>query len=164
MPKLSHFDDSGAARMVDVSAKADTVRTAVASALVRMLPETLALILDKKVTKGDVFEVARLAGIMAAKKTAELIPLCHPLPVSSVSVEIAPNGPDSLEIRAIVKVTGKTGVEMEALTAVTVSALTVYDMAKAVDRGMTIERVRLEEKSGGKSGDFRRTADRTRRK
>ena len=164
MPKLSHFDDAGAARMVDVSAKADTVRTAVASAIVRMLPETLALILDKKVAKGDVFEVARLAGIMAAKKTADLIPLCHPLPVSSVNVEIAPNGPDSLEIRAIVTVTGKTGVEMEALTAVTVSALTVYDMAKAVDRGMTIERVRLEEKSGGKTGDFRRTADRTRRK
>ena len=164
MPKLSHFDDAGAARMVDVSAKADTVRTAVASALVRMLPETLALILDKKVAKGDVFEVARLAGIMAAKKTADLIPLCHSLLVSSVNVEIAPNGPDSLEIRAIVKVTGKTGVEMEALTAVTVSALTVYDMAKAVDRGMTIERVRLEEKSGGKSGDFRRTANRTRRK
>ena len=163
MPKLSHFDDSGAARMVDVSAKAETVRTAVASALVRMLPETLTLILDKKVAKGDVFEVARLAGIMAAKKTAELIPLCHPLPISSVNVEFSAKSNDSVEIRAIVKVTGKTGVEMEALTAVTVAALTVYDMAKAVDRGMTIEQVRLEEKSGGKSGDFRRTANRARR-
>ncbi|MFO0938392.1 MAG: cyclic pyranopterin monophosphate synthase MoaC [Gemmataceae bacterium] len=163
MPKLSHFDDSGASRMVDVSAKSETVRTAVASAIVRMKPETLTLILDQKLAKGNVFEVARLAGIMAAKKTADLIPLCHPLAISSVNVDIAPLESDSVSIRATVKITGKTGVEMEALTAVTVSALTVYDMAKAVDRGMTIEQVRLEEKSGGKSGDFRRTGGRARK-
>ncbi len=164
MTKLSHFDDSGASRMVDVSAKADTVRTAIASALIRMTATTLTLILDKKLAKGDVIEVARLAGIMAAKKTSDLIPLCHPLPITSVSLDFQPKPPDSLEIRATVTVTGKTGVEMEALTAVSVAALTVYDMVKAVDRGMTIECVRLEEKSGGKSGDFRRATGRTRTK
>jgi cyclic pyranopterin phosphate synthase len=162
MPSLTHFDDAGASRMVDVSAKPDTVRTATASAVVAMNAETLTLILDKKLAKGDVLEVARLAGIMAAKKTAELIPLCHPLPITSVTVDFTPAPPKRLEIRATVTVTGKTGVEMEALTAVSVAALTVYDMAKAVDRGMTVERVRLETKSGGKSGDFRRPAGRTR--
>lgn len=162
MPTLSHFDAAGASRMVDVSAKPDTVRTATASAVVTMNADTLTLILDKKLAKGDVLEVARLAGIMAAKKTADLIPLCHPLPITSVTVDFTPAPPKRLEIRATVTVTGKTGVEMEALTAVSVAALTVYDMAKAVDRGMTVERVRLEAKSGGKSGDFRRPAGRTR--
>ena len=163
MTSLSHFDDSGASRMVDVGGKAETERKAVAKALVRMNVETRSLILDKKLAKGDVLEVARLAGIMAAKKTAELIPLCHPLSLTSVSLDFAPIGRDSLEITATVKVVGKTGVEMEALTAVSIAALTVYDMAKAVDRGMTIESVRLEEKSGGKSGDFRRPAGRPRK-
>jgi cyclic pyranopterin phosphate synthase len=119
-----------------------------------MRPETLALIRDRKLAKGDVFEVARLAGIMAAKKTSDLIPLCHPLPITGVTVDFAPVGHDALRIEATVKVVGKTGVEMEALTAVSVAALTVYDMCKGVDRGMTVEVVRLEEKAGGKSGHF----------
>lgn len=152
---LSHFDETGASRMVDVGGKAETHRTAVASAVVRMAPATLALILNKTMAKGDVLEVARLAGIMAAKKTADLIPLCHPLPLTSVSLAFLPDGDSALHIKATARVFARTGVEMEALTAVTVAALTVYDMAKAVDRGMTIERVRLEEKTGGKSGDFR---------
>ena len=154
MPELSHFDPSGASRMVDPTAKPDTAREARASALVRMRPETLALIRDKRVAKGDVFEVARLAGIMAAKRTSDLIPLCHPLPITGVTVDLAPEGDDAVRVVATVKVVGKTGVEMEALTAATVAALTVYDMCKAVDRGMTVERVRLEEKAGGKSGHF----------
>ncbi|WP_020468246.1 cyclic pyranopterin monophosphate synthase MoaC [Zavarzinella formosa] len=154
MGELSHFDEAGASRMVDVSGKADTVRVAVASGLVRMKPETLRLILDRQMAKGDVLEVARLAGIMGAKQTSSLIPLCHPLPVSGLKVDLVPEGDDALRITAEAKVTGKTGVEMEALTAVTVAALTVYDMAKAVDREMTIEAVRLERKSGGKSGEF----------
>jgi cyclic pyranopterin phosphate synthase len=154
MHDLTHFDAGGASRMVDTSAKADTAREARASALVRMRPETLALIRDRKLAKGDVFEVARLAGIMAAKKTSDLIPLCHPLPITGVTVDFAPVGEDVLRIEAGVKVFGKTGVEMEALTAVSVAALTVYDMCKAVDRGMTVERIQLEEKSGGKSGHF----------
>lgn len=152
---LTHFDESGASRMVDVGGKAETHRTAVASAFVRMAPTTLALILDKAMAKGDVLEVARLAGIMAAKKTADLIPLCHPLPLTSVSLDFQPDGDSALRIRATARVFARTGVEMEALTAVTVAALTVYDMAKAVDRGMTIESVRLEEKTGGASGHFR---------
>ena len=156
MTTLSHFDESGASRMVDTSGKPDTVRIARASGVLRMLPETLALIRDRKVAKGDVFEVARLAGIMAAKQTSNLIPLCHQLPLSAVTVDFAPVGDDILEIVATVKVVGKTGVEMEALTAVSVAALTVYDMCKAADRGMTIERIRLDEKSGGKSGTFTR--------
>jgi cyclic pyranopterin phosphate synthase len=156
MTTLSHFDESGASRMVDVGAKAETERVARASAVVRMLPATLALIRDKQVAKGDVLEVARLAGIMAAKKTAELIPLCHPLPLTSVTIDFAFPTDDSVRIEAIAKVFGRTGVEMEVLTAVSVAALTVYDMCKAADRSMTVERVRLEEKSGGKSGDFRR--------
>ena len=140
--------------MVDTTAKPDTAREARASAVVRMLPATLALIRDRKVAKGDVFEVARLAGIMAAKKTSDLIPLCHPLPITGVTVDLAPEGDDAVRIVATVKVVGKTGVEMEALTAASVAALTVYDMCKAVDRGMTIEQVRLEEKAGGKSGNY----------
>jgi cyclic pyranopterin phosphate synthase len=155
MSELSHFDASGASRMVDTSNKADTVRMARASGIVRMKPETLALIRDRALAKGDVFEVARLAGIMAAKRTGDLIPLCHPLPITGVTLDFAPEGSDGLTIQATVKVVGKTGVEMEALTAVSVAALTVYDMCKSVDKAMTIERVRLEEKTGGKSGDYK---------
>ena len=151
---LSHFDESGAARMVDVGDKAETHRVARASALVRMKPETLALIRDKKLSKGDVLEVARLAGIMGAKKTADLIPLCHPLPLTSVKLDFTFPSDDSVRIEATAKVFGRTGVEMEALTAVSVAALTVYDMCKAADRGMTIEAVRLDEKDGGKSGHW----------
>ena len=156
MSQFSHFDESGASRMVDVGGKAETERVARASAVVRMNPATLALIRDRKLSKGDVLEVARLAGIMAAKKTAELIPLCHPLPLTAVTLDFAFAGDDRLRIEATVRCVGRTGVEMEALTAVSVAALTVYDMCKAVDRVMTIERVRLEEKSGGRSGAFRR--------
>jgi cyclic pyranopterin phosphate synthase len=156
MNPLTHFDDSGAARMVDVGEKPETHRTATASAVVRMAPATLKLILDKQLSKGDVIEVARLAGIQGAKKTADLIPLCHPLPLTSVSLDFRPEGEDCLRIEATARVFGRTGVEMEALTAVSIAALAVYDMAKAVDRGMTVERIRLESKSGGRSGDFRR--------
>ena len=159
MSDLSHFDETGASRMVDTGAKPETARAARASAVVRMKPETLALIRDRKLAKGDVFEVARLAGIMAAKKTSDLIPLCHPLPLTAVTLDLAPDGIDAVRIEAMVKVVGKTGVEMEALTAASVAALTVYDMCKGVDRGMTIERIRLEEKAGGKSGHFVREAD-----
>ena len=141
--------------MVDVSGKADTVRIAVARGSVIMSPETFRLVMDRKLAKGDVMEVARLAGIMAAKKTSELIPLCHPLPISSVEVNFYPVEEDSaIEIEAVAKVTGKTGVEMEALTAVSVAGLTVYDMCKAVDKRMVITGIRLMEKSGGKSGKF----------
>lgn len=154
---LTHFDDQGAARMVDVSDKKETVREAMAEARVAMLPETLALILDHKVSKGDVFGVARIAGIMAAKKTAELIPLCHPLSLSSMEISFEPDRSSSLvNIRATVRTTGKTGVEMEALTAVAVAGLAVYDMCKSVDRGMTVSGIRLLKKSGGKSGAFER--------
>ncbi len=156
MTELTHFDATGASRMVDVGDKPETHRTARASALVRMASATLALIRDKGAAKGDVLEVARLAGIMAAKKTGELIPLCHPLPLTGVTVDFAFAGDDLLRIEATARVFGRTGVEMEALTAVSVAALTVYDMCKAVDRAMTVERVRLEEKTGGKSGPFRR--------
>jgi cyclic pyranopterin phosphate synthase len=159
MSQLSHFDEAGASRMVDVGAKAETERVARASALVRMKPETLALIQDRKVSKGDVLEVARLAGIMAAKKTAELIPLCHPLPLTSVKLEFSVLSEETIRIEATARVFARTGVEMEALTAVSVAALTVYDMCKAVDREITIERVRLEEKAGGKSGHFVRDPD-----
>jgi cyclic pyranopterin phosphate synthase len=156
MTELSHFDEHGASRMVDTSAKPETLREAVASGLVRMLPATLTLIRDRGLAKGDVLEVARLAGIMAAKRTGELIPLCHPLPLTSAAVDFAFENDTTLAITATVRVFGRTGVEMEALTAVSVAALTVYDMCKAVDRGMSIERIRLEAKSGGKSGDYRR--------
>jgi cyclic pyranopterin phosphate synthase len=154
--ELTHFDERGASRMVDTSDKPETHRLARASALVRMAPATLALIRDRALAKGDVLEVARLAGIMAAKRTGDLIPLCHPLPITSATVEFAFDGGDVLRVEATVRVFGRTGVEMEALTAVSVAALTVYDMCKAVDRVMTVERVRLEEKSGGRSGTFRR--------
>ena len=157
--KLSHFDEQGAARMVDVSAKNETLREAVAEGRVVMLPGTLSLILDGKVAKGDVFGIARLAGIMAAKKTSELIPLCHPLALSSLEIALEPDKAGScVRIRATVRSTGRTGVEMEALTAVSVAGLTVYDMCKAVDREMTIADVRLIKKSGGKSGTFERKA------
>lgn len=152
--ELSHLDERGAARMVDVSAKAETARMAVAEAVVRMLPATLALIQQGGIAKGDVFATARIAGIMAAKKTHELIPLCHPLAITGVSVDLARGGEDSLVIHATVKTTGKTGVEMEALTAASVAALTVYDMCKAVEKGIRVESVRLLEKHGGKSGDW----------
>ena len=153
-PRLTHLDAEGAARMVDVGDKTVTRRTAVAEARVRMLPATLALIAAGQMPKGDVFAVARIAGIQAAKKTADLIPLCHPLMLSSVRVELAPEAPDAVRITATCSLAGQTGVEMEALTAASVAALTLYDMCKAVDKGMVIEHVRLLEKTGGKSGDF----------
>ena len=153
--ELSHTDEQGHARMVDVSAKPDTQREAIARGVIRMRPETLALIQSGGVPKGDVIGVARLAGIMAAKRTHELIPLCHPLLLTDIDVDITPNEAESaLDISATVRTTGKTGVEMEALTAVTIAALTVYDMCKAVDRGMRVESVRLAEKRGGKSGEI----------
>ncbi len=152
--RLTHFDASGAAAMVDVGGKPETQRSATARARVVMLPATLALIRAGSAAKGDVLGVARLAGIMAAKRTADLIPLCHPLPISAVTVDLRPEGEDTVDIEATVRTTGRTGVEMEALTAASVAALTVYDMVKAVDRGMRIEGVRVVAKSGGKSGDF----------
>ena len=155
MSRLTHLDAAGNAHMVDVSDKDVTHRVASARAVVRMQPETLSLILTGKAKKGDVLATARIAGIMAAKKTHDLIPLCHPLMIAKVSVDFAPDTSSSLiEVTATVKVEGKTGVEMEALTAVAVAALTVYDMCKAVDRGMRIENIRLVHKSGGKSGIF----------
>jgi len=157
MSELTHFDESGASRMVDTSGKPETLRQARASGRVRMEPATLQLIRDRRLAKGDVLEVARLGGIMAAKRTGTLIPLCHPLPLTSAQVDFGFEGDALLTIEATVRVFGRTGVEMEALTAVTVAALTVYDMCKAVDRKMTIEQVRLEEKSGGKSGTFQRS-------
>ena len=154
--ELSHVDENGNARMVDVSAKGDTLRNAIASAFIRMQPETLTLIQSSGIEKGDVFATARIAGIMAAKRTAELIPLCHPILLTFVGVELVPEPPDGVRITATVQAMYKTGVEMEALTAASVAALTVYDMCKAVDRGMQIERVQLEHKSGGKSGTYQR--------
>src|SRR5215472_8396330 len=151
---LTHIDRGGAARMVDVSEKPATERVAVAAGFVRMSAATLELVLSGDAKKGDVFGAARIAGIMAAKKTHELIPLCHPLAISKVEIDIAPER-DGLAVRATVKVTGQTGVEMEALTAVSVACLTVYDMVKAVERGVTIEAIRLVEKRGGKSGHYR---------
>ncbi|MBB5690263.1 cyclic pyranopterin monophosphate synthase MoaC [Roseomonas alkaliterrae] len=152
---LTHFDAAGRAAMVDVSAKAETARSATARGRIVMQPATLALIREGRAGKGDVLGVARIAGIMAAKRTAELIPLCHPLMISKVAVELEPEGEDAVAIEATVTLTGRTGVDMEALTAVTVAALTVYDMVKAVDRSMRIEDVRLVHKAGGKSGEFR---------
>lgn len=154
MTTFTHFDAAGRAAMVDVSEKDATTRVAVARGRVVMAPATLAKIVEGQLGKGDVLGVARIAGIMAAKRTAELIPLCHPLMLTKVAVELTPAEPDAIEIEATVKLTGQTGVEMEALTAVTVAALTVYDMCKAADRGMRIEAVRLVHKSGGKSGEF----------
>ena len=152
---LTHFDAAGRAIMVDVSGKAVTEREATACARVTMRPETLAIIAAGTAKKGDVLGVARLAGIMAAKRTADLIPLCHPLPLSAVTVDLTTDaaGP-AVEITAIVRTIGRTGVEMEALTAASIAALTVYDMCKAVDRGMVVEGLRVVAKSGGASGDF----------
>jgi cyclic pyranopterin monophosphate synthase len=155
MAGLTHIDEHGAANMVDVAAKDDTAREARAEGYVRMLPETLALIRSGNAKKGDVIGVARIAGIMASKRTHELIPLCHPLMISKVSVDVAiDEALPGLKVTASVTLTGKTGVEMEALTAVTVACLTIYDMAKAVDRGMEISGIRVMAKSGGKSGDY----------
>jgi cyclic pyranopterin phosphate synthase len=155
MKRLSHMDEQGRVRMVDTSAKEATVRRAVATARVLMSPETLAAVREHRTPKGDPLETARLAGIMAAKRTAELIPLCHPLPLTHVEVRAELNDSGVL-IEAEAATRAQTGVEMEALTAATVAALTVYDMCKAVDKGITITDVRLEEKSGGKSGEYRR--------
>ena len=157
--ELTHVDEQGKARMVDIGEKPDTERVAVARGAVVMQPETLALITAGRVAKGDVLAVARVAGIMAAKRTAELIPLCHPLLLTHVSVEFtacaAEGGqPARIEIESVVRTTGKTGVEMEALTATAVAALTIYDMGKAVDRGMRITDIRLVRKAGGKSGEI----------
>ncbi|HOV05582.1 MAG TPA: cyclic pyranopterin monophosphate synthase MoaC [Kaistiaceae bacterium] len=153
---LTHIDATGAANMVDVSAKPETTRTAIAEGAVIMKPETLDLILSGNARKGDVIATARIAGIMAAKRTHELIPLCHPLQLSKVAVDIVPD-PDlpGLRVTALAKVTGQTGVEMEALTAASLACLTIYDMAKAVDRGMTLTGIRLVEKTGGASGSYR---------
>lgn len=155
--ELTHLDHEGQARMVDVGAKADTEREAIACGEVQMSPETLRLLRAGDLPKGDVLGAARLAGIMAAKRTAELIPLCHPLPLTYVSVECEPDEAESrVVITATVRCRGQTGVEMEALTAVSVACLTIYDMAKAVERGMVIGPIRLLEKRGGKSGEWRR--------
>ena len=155
MSRLTHFDESGAATMVDVSGKAVTRRVATAAARVLMQPETMALITRGGIGKGDVLSVARLAGIMGAKRTPDLIPLCHPLVLSSVTVDLVCDPEhDAVEITARCAIEGRTGVEMEALTAVSVAALTVYDMCKAVDRGMQITDIRLLHKSGGASGEW----------
>ena len=155
--KLTHFDERGAARMVDVAGKDETHRVAVASGSIRMKPETLALVISGTAKKGDVLGVARIAAIQAAKRTSELIPLCHPVALTSVAIEFAIDEKASrVECRASVECTARTGVEMEALTAVQVGLLTIYDMCKAVDRGMMIMDVRLEQKSGGASGDWKR--------
>ena len=154
--KLTHIDQVGEAHMVDVGDKAETARSATAEGFVRMLPETLALIRDGNAKKGDVIGTARLAGIMAAKKTSDLIPLCHPLMLTKVSVDISEDASlPGLRVTATAKLTGKTGVEMEALTAVSVTCLTIYDMAKAADKAMEIGGIRLLEKTGGKSGHYK---------
>jgi cyclic pyranopterin phosphate synthase len=153
MSKLTHLNPSGEAHMVDVSAKADTTRTAVAQSQVELTPVIVAAITDRNLPKGDLYATARIAGIQAAKKCSDLIPLCHPLPLAKISVDIALQG-QSLIITALCKTTGKTGVEMEALTAASVAALTVYDMCKGLDKGMIIRETKLLEKTGGKSGDW----------
>jgi cyclic pyranopterin monophosphate synthase len=155
MVKLSHIDAKGEAHMVDVSEKSVSSRTAVAKARVMMRPETLALITTGTAKKGDVLVTARIAGIQAAKKTSDLIPLCHPLMISKVNVDFTIVEPDAIDVTALVKVEGKTGVEMEAMTACSVACLTLYDMVKAVDRGVRITDLRLVEKDGGKSGHFK---------
>ncbi len=155
MSDLTHLDEHGNARMVDVGAKEETRREAVARGAILLAPETIQLLRDGSLPKGDALAAARIAGIMAAKRTSELIPLCHPLPITRASVDLTVLD-DRVEIEATVAVTGRTGVEMEALTAVSVAALTVYDMVKAVDRGAVITDIRLESKSGGKSGEYRR--------
>jgi len=156
MTELSHVNSDGEARMVDVSQKTDTVREAVATGRVLMKPETLKLVKANEIQKGDVLAVARVAGITAAKRTPDLIPLCHTLLLDNVSVDFDLSGDDSIEITARAKSTGKTGVEMEALVAASVSALTIYDMCKAVDKGMTLSQIYLESKTGGKSGTYLR--------
>jgi len=153
MGALTHLNAAGDAHMVDVSAKLETAREATAEAHIAMRPETLALITSGAAPKGDVFAAARLAGIMAAKQTATLIPLCHPLPISAAEIVLTPTD-TGVKITATIRTTGRTGVEMEALTAASIAALTIYDMVKAVDRGMTISGLRVTAKSGGKSGDF----------
>jgi cyclic pyranopterin phosphate synthase len=158
MSGFTHLNAAGEANMVDISAKADTARVAIATGRVRMRPTTLRQIIDGAAAKGDVLAVARIAGIQGAKRCADLIPLCHPLPLARVSISFETLADDLLGIRAETRVTGKTGVEMEALTAVSVAALTVYDMCKAEDKGMTIENIGLELKSGGKSGRWERSA------
>ena len=152
-PSAADRNDS-AFRMIDVGQKTETRRRAVAQGRIRMAPESLKRVRDKTIPKGDVLALAEVAGILAAKKTADLIPLCHPLMISKVSVDLEPEGDDAIIIEATVSLTGKTGVEMEALTAVSIAALTVYDMVKAADRGMRIEDIRLVHKAGGKSGEF----------
>lgn len=160
MAKLSHFDEEGRARMVDVGAKPITQREAIASGRVIMKPETLRRIKEKEIEKGDVFAVARVAGIMAAKKTSDLIPMCHPLAIENVEIDFQEDLEKSeVIIRTKVKYTGKTGVEMEALVATAIAALTIYDMCKAIDRGMIISDIKLLKKSGGKSGTFIRRED-----
>jgi len=157
MARLSHLDSEGRARMVDVTDKDATSRVALARGRICMRPETLDMIVEKKVAKGDVFSVARIAAMMAAKKTPDLIPMCHPLNITSVELSLTPErNPARIEIEAVVKVTGQTGVEMEAMTAVAVCGLTIYDMCKAADREMSIGEIRLVKKSGGKSGTFSR--------
>lgn len=153
--KLTHLDDHGNASMVDVGDKPDTQRTAVAGGTVHMKAETLKLIKDGNIKKGDVLSIARIAGIMAAKRTSELIPLCHPIPINKIAVDLdLDEANNAIQIRATVRTTGKTGVEMEALTAVSTAALTIYDMAKAVDREMRLSNIRLLEKRGGVHGDY----------
>jgi cyclic pyranopterin phosphate synthase len=159
MSDFTHFDESGASRMVDVGGKDITRREARASALVRMQPETLAAIRDQTIQKGDVLGVARLAGIMAAKRTGDLIPLCHPLPIESAEVAFEFPDQQSVLVTATVNVTARTGVEMESLVAASTAALTIYDMCKSLDRSMVVERLRLEEKTGGRSGHFHRESE-----
>jgi cyclic pyranopterin phosphate synthase len=159
MSKLTHLDEAGHAHMVDVSGKSDTDRTACATATVQLTKAAMAVLLEGNLKKGDALAVARIAGIMAAKKTSELIPLCHPLPITKVSVDLEPDrATHQVLITATVKTRGQTGVEMEALTAASTAALTVYDMMKAIDKGLTITSIQLEEKQGGKSGTWRRSA------
>jgi cyclic pyranopterin phosphate synthase len=156
MSKLTHFDDAGASRMVDTSAKNESVRTARASGVVRMSAATWEMVKTQQMTKGNVCEVARVAGIMAAKQTGTLIPLCHPLPLTGVIIDFSFPSPGEVRIEAEAKVVGRTGVEMEALTAVSVAALTIYDMCKSAEKGIVVADIRLEAKTGGKSGDWLR--------
>jgi len=159
MEELSHIDSKGEARMVDVSKKDDTVREAVVSGSIKMKPATLDKIRQNEIKKGDVLSVARVAGIMAAKRTPDLIPLCHPITIDNIAVDLNFVGDDCVRITATAKSSGKTGVEMEALVAASVAALTIYDMCKAVDKGMTIEQIYLESKKGGKSGTYMRSKE-----
>jgi cyclic pyranopterin monophosphate synthase len=157
MKEFTHFDDEGKSRMVDISDKKITVREAKARGIIKMKPETLRMIMEGKVKKGDVFGVAKIAGIMGAKKTSDLIPMCHPLEITGIELDFRPlERESSIEIESRVKVTGRTGVEMEAVTAVSIAAVTIYDMCKAADREMIISDIRLIEKRGGKSGEYKR--------